>query len=126
MGPTPPGRSSVRDLQREAAETSGQQLVQAGCGDERADQTPDAPLLDELAPVQAGQDQLPDKEDVALARRPQLGDGAGLHRPAQDQVHQRVDGGAVQVVEVDPPDPGLVPQRLQTRARLGRTHGDQQ
>ena len=121
------GVQRVRDLRREAAETSGQQLVQARCGDERADQAPDAPLLDELAPVQAGQDQLPDEEDVALAGRPQLGDGAGLHRPAQDQVHQRVDGGTVQVVEVDPPDPGLVPQRLQTpRHALGRTHGGDQ
>ena len=47
--------------------------------------------------------------------------------PREDQVHQGVDRGAVQVVEVDPPDPGLVPQRLQApRHALGRAHGGDQ
>ena len=42
-------------------------------------------------------------------------------------MHKRVDRGTVQVVEVDPPDPGLVPERLESpRHALGRTHGRDQ
>ena len=68
--------------------------------------------------------ELADEQDVALAGRPDLRDGARLDRPAEHEVQQRVDRRPVEVVEVDAAHPRPVPQRLEPRRhRLGCPHG---
>ena len=85
-------------------------------------------LLDEVTGVDRAEHELPHEEHVPATGRPDVGDRGRLDRTAQHQVQQRFDRGSIEVVEVDAPDAGALPQRVQPRrkCRLAADGGNQE
>ncbi len=114
-------------LRVECAEPVGNELVQARRRDERASEAPHSPLVAETATVDRAEHELPDKEHVALAGRPDLARGARLDRASEHKVEQRVDRRPVEIAEIDATHAGAMPERFQAGGHwFGRSDGGDQ
>ena len=80
-------------------------------------------LFGEDATVDGGEDEFAREQHVAGARVPDRGGCPCLDGPAQDEVQERVEGGAVEVGEIDALHTGSSPQRLESPGE-GRVRSD--
>ena len=119
-------RGGRRGWQR--TEPGSDELGQTRCRHQRAVESPDPVLIDEMTGVDRAEHELPHEQDVPAAGRPDVGHGGHLDRASQHQVQQRVDSSPIEVLEVDAPDAGAMPQRVEARRqrRLAANRGHQE